>query len=236
MLVVFADSHGDVKVLDGYCRHMGGNLSQGTIKGDEVACPFHDWRWGGDGKCKLVPYASAHRDWPALVRGRPMFAAVCCSSGTTTRAIHRGPRSSSRYSGVRQRRLDRLALELAPHRGLQLPRHHRQRHRHGALLLYPFRSPYVLQERFRGPHRFAVPAQRRPPGHQRPGHLLRRGTPGFGGVVLRPVVHDQLAAQQLRRLQGRVDPDQLPLPGHPGLLRSAVGCHRREARRASTRR
>ena len=25
MLVVFADSHGDTKVLDGYCRHMVGN-------------------------------------------------------------------------------------------------------------------------------------------------------------------------------------------------------------------
>ena len=37
MLVVFADSHGDIKILDGYCRHMGGNLSQGTIKGDEVS-------------------------------------------------------------------------------------------------------------------------------------------------------------------------------------------------------
>ena len=24
-LVVFADSHGDVHVLDGYCRHMGGD-------------------------------------------------------------------------------------------------------------------------------------------------------------------------------------------------------------------
>ena len=57
MLVVFADSNGDLNVLDGYCRHMGGNLSQGTIKGDEVACPFHDWRWGGDGKCKSIPYA-----------------------------------------------------------------------------------------------------------------------------------------------------------------------------------
>ena len=57
MLVVFADSEGELKVLDGYCRHMGGNLAQGSIKGDTVACPFHDWRWGGDGKCKLVPYA-----------------------------------------------------------------------------------------------------------------------------------------------------------------------------------
>ena len=36
---------------------MGGDLTQGTVKGDEIACPFHDWRWGGDGKCKAIPYA-----------------------------------------------------------------------------------------------------------------------------------------------------------------------------------
>ncbi len=56
-LVVWSDSQGDLKVLDGYCRHMGGDLTQGTVKGDEIACPFHDWRWGGDGKCKAIPYA-----------------------------------------------------------------------------------------------------------------------------------------------------------------------------------
>ena len=56
-LVVWQDSHGDINALDGYCRHMGGDLTQGTVKGDEVACPFHDWRWGGDGKCKAIPYA-----------------------------------------------------------------------------------------------------------------------------------------------------------------------------------
>jgi len=56
-LVVWADSRGDLNVLDGYCRHMGGDLTQGEIKGDNVACPFHDWRWGGDGKCKEIPYA-----------------------------------------------------------------------------------------------------------------------------------------------------------------------------------
>ena len=79
MLVVFADSQATLKVLDGYCRHMGGNLSQGTIKGDEVACPFHDWRWGGDGKCKLVPYAkrtprlARTRAWTTDVRGGLLF-------------------------------------------------------------------------------------------------------------------------------------------------------------------
>ena len=55
-LVVWQDSQGNLGVLDGYCRHMGGDLTQGTIKGDEIACPFHDWRWGADGKCKMIPY------------------------------------------------------------------------------------------------------------------------------------------------------------------------------------
>jgi 3-ketosteroid 9alpha-monooxygenase subunit A len=65
--VVFADSKGDIKVLDGYCRHMGGDLTQGEVKGDSVACPFHDWRWGGNGKCTGIPYA---RRVPPLARTR----------------------------------------------------------------------------------------------------------------------------------------------------------------------
>lgn len=56
-LVVFADSAGELHVLDGYCRHMGGDLTQGSVKGDAVACPFHDWRWGGNGRCVGIPYA-----------------------------------------------------------------------------------------------------------------------------------------------------------------------------------
>jgi 3-ketosteroid 9alpha-monooxygenase subunit A len=64
-LVVFRGSDGRINVLDGYCRHMGGDLSQGQVKGNEVACPFHDWRWGGDGRCKSVPYA---RRVPRLAR------------------------------------------------------------------------------------------------------------------------------------------------------------------------
>ncbi|SDH54441.1 3-ketosteroid 9alpha-monooxygenase subunit A [Actinokineospora alba] len=56
-LVVFAAEDGTLNVLDGYCRHMGGDLTQGTVKGDNIACPFHDWRWAGNGKCAAIPYA-----------------------------------------------------------------------------------------------------------------------------------------------------------------------------------
>ncbi|MEU6584696.1 Rieske 2Fe-2S domain-containing protein [Nocardia sp. NPDC046763] len=66
-LVVFAGADGTLNVLDAYCRHMGGDLSDGEVKGDEIACPFHDWRWGGDGRCKQIPYG---RRVPRLARTR----------------------------------------------------------------------------------------------------------------------------------------------------------------------
>jgi 3-ketosteroid 9alpha-monooxygenase subunit A len=78
-LVVFADSAGQLHVLDAYCRHMGGDLSMGTVKGDQVACPFHDWRWGGDGRCAQIPYArrvppaARTRAWRTLERNGQLF-------------------------------------------------------------------------------------------------------------------------------------------------------------------
>src|SRR3984893_4104482 len=78
-LVVFADSSGALHVLDGYCRHMGGDLTQGTVKGDAIACPFHDWRWGGDGRCASIPYArrvpvaARTRSWRVLEQNGQLF-------------------------------------------------------------------------------------------------------------------------------------------------------------------
>lgn len=78
-LVVFTGSDETTNVLDAYCRHMGGDLSQGTVKGNEIACPFHDWRWGGDGKCKNIPYArrvplrARTQAWPTMEQDGLLF-------------------------------------------------------------------------------------------------------------------------------------------------------------------
>ncbi|NIH79541.1 Rieske 2Fe-2S domain-containing protein [Amycolatopsis viridis] len=78
-LVVFAGADGTLHVLDAYCRHMGGDLSQGSVKGNEVACPFHDWRWGGNGKCVSIPYAkrvplrARTRSWLTLEENKQLF-------------------------------------------------------------------------------------------------------------------------------------------------------------------
>lgn len=55
-LVVFAQESGELAVLNAHCIHLGGDLSEGRIVGDTIACPFHDWRWKGDGSCAAVPY------------------------------------------------------------------------------------------------------------------------------------------------------------------------------------
>ncbi|MFF2307876.1 Rieske 2Fe-2S domain-containing protein [Streptomyces sp. NPDC058128] len=79
-LVVFqGEGDGRLHVLNAYCPHMGGNLAHGTVKGDAVACPFHDWRWSGDGRCAGIPYArrvpprARTRAWTTLERNKQLF-------------------------------------------------------------------------------------------------------------------------------------------------------------------
>ena len=45
-------------MLDAYCPHLGANIGHGgKVEGDTIRCPFHGWRFGGDGTCIEVPYA-----------------------------------------------------------------------------------------------------------------------------------------------------------------------------------
>ncbi|MEU1953557.1 Rieske 2Fe-2S domain-containing protein [Nocardia rhamnosiphila] len=78
-LVVFRGDDGKLNVLNAFCPHMGGNLAHGTVKGNDIACPFHDWRWRGDGKCAAIPYArrvpplARTKAWPTLEISGQLF-------------------------------------------------------------------------------------------------------------------------------------------------------------------
>ncbi len=78
-LVVFAGEDGKLNVLNAFCPHMGGNLADGTVKGNTIACPFHDWRWGGNGKCADIPYArrvpplARTKSWTTLERNGQLY-------------------------------------------------------------------------------------------------------------------------------------------------------------------
>ena len=57
-LVLFRTESGEVALLDAFCPHLGAHLGHGgKVKGEEIECPFHAWRFGSDGQCKAVPYA-----------------------------------------------------------------------------------------------------------------------------------------------------------------------------------
>ena len=57
-LVMFRTEDGEVNVLDAFCPHMGAHLGHGgKVDGDGIVCPFHAWKFNGEGKCTEVPYA-----------------------------------------------------------------------------------------------------------------------------------------------------------------------------------
>ena len=53
--VAFRDSDGQAHVLSDICVHRGGSLGEGWVQDDCVVCPYHGWRYGGDGRCTTIP-------------------------------------------------------------------------------------------------------------------------------------------------------------------------------------
>jgi phenylpropionate dioxygenase-like ring-hydroxylating dioxygenase large terminal subunit len=57
-LVVFRGWDGVAHVVDAYCAHLGAHLGKGgKVVENTLQCPFHGWRYDGDGQCVAVPFA-----------------------------------------------------------------------------------------------------------------------------------------------------------------------------------
>lgn len=54
-IVVFRTSSGRVAAMQAACAHMGCDLGNGRVIGDALQCPFHQWRYGADGRCTHIP-------------------------------------------------------------------------------------------------------------------------------------------------------------------------------------
>ncbi|MBL8630816.1 MAG: aromatic ring-hydroxylating dioxygenase subunit alpha [Rhodospirillaceae bacterium] len=66
--VVFRDSQGKVHCLHNVCTHRGGNLAGGKVKGDTVECPYHGWRFNGEGECVKIPSIGKEGKIPGRTR------------------------------------------------------------------------------------------------------------------------------------------------------------------------
>ena len=59
-LVLFRTEDGQAHVTAAFCPHLGAHLGYGgRVEGNAIICPFHGWRFDGDGVCVSVPYARA---------------------------------------------------------------------------------------------------------------------------------------------------------------------------------
>lgn len=54
-LVCYRDDTGTPRVLRDRCLHRAGRLSQGTIQQGNLICPYHGWKYNGEGKVISIP-------------------------------------------------------------------------------------------------------------------------------------------------------------------------------------
>jgi phenylpropionate dioxygenase-like ring-hydroxylating dioxygenase large terminal subunit len=65
---LFRDSSGNAHCLADVCVHRGGSLGMGKNKDDCIECPYHGWRYNGDGQCTHMPTLAKGATMPARAR------------------------------------------------------------------------------------------------------------------------------------------------------------------------
>jgi phenylpropionate dioxygenase-like ring-hydroxylating dioxygenase large terminal subunit len=79
-LVIWRGEDGVARMLDAHCRHLGAHMGHGgRVSGALLECPFHAWRYDGEGVVHDIPYAQTipprlrkpcERQWPVVEANR----------------------------------------------------------------------------------------------------------------------------------------------------------------------
>jgi 3-ketosteroid 9alpha-monooxygenase subunit A len=76
-LLLYRTQTGECVAITAYCPHMNNYMPNGLAPGtplaallvhDELCCPYHGWRFNGEGRCTHIP--QGQRVPPAVSRGR----------------------------------------------------------------------------------------------------------------------------------------------------------------------
>lgn len=67
-LVLWRDTRAQAHAFRDVCAHRGTALSLGCVRGDELECPYHGWRYRADGACTAIPQLADPARVPARAR------------------------------------------------------------------------------------------------------------------------------------------------------------------------
>ncbi len=57
--LLFRTRSGRVGLTSRYCCHLGTDLANGCVIGEDIECPMHGWRFAADGQCTQIPRADS---------------------------------------------------------------------------------------------------------------------------------------------------------------------------------
>ncbi|MDM0046180.1 aromatic ring-hydroxylating dioxygenase subunit alpha [Variovorax dokdonensis] len=72
--IVLARLNGELRAMHSRCPHKGTNLALGRVVDGTIECPYHGWRFDGEGQCKRVPAREELND--AIRAALPTYHAV----------------------------------------------------------------------------------------------------------------------------------------------------------------
>jgi 3-ketosteroid 9alpha-monooxygenase subunit A len=79
-LVAWRDDDGAAHIFDAHCPHLGAHFGYGgVVEEGALRCPFHGWRFDGEGSCVEIPYAkkipakARVRSWPTCEHNGLVF-------------------------------------------------------------------------------------------------------------------------------------------------------------------
>ncbi len=80
-IAIFRTADDNVFALRDKCPHKGGQLSQGIVHGNRVACPLHDWKIGLDDGQAVAPDEGCAASYPVKLEGEKIFLSLVPEEG-----------------------------------------------------------------------------------------------------------------------------------------------------------
>ena len=80
-IAVFRTADDKVFALRDKCPHKGGQLSQGIVLGDRVACPLHDWKIRLDNGAAVAPDEGCAASFPVKIEGEKIMLSLIPNEG-----------------------------------------------------------------------------------------------------------------------------------------------------------